>query len=230
MLYLLYYNKHYIVKISVLIFGGTKKMKKLSALIAMILCVTIGGVYAAWTYTNPNADITDKNFEQLITISEATESGAAGTYAIETNITKMSIEQTGTNSNGTDFHKAVLEYTTSDGETPYVKFTLKLQENTGSDIFETLTSTYSITVEDVVSQYNSKDIFIDNFPNKTEIEWKYDSVNDIYYYIIEDISTEIALNDFILSSKPEHTAFSTALGRPVLMVTISDGVTPQAQG
>lgn len=201
-------------------------MKKLSVLIALVLCVTIGGVYAAWTYTNPDADITDRHFEQLITISAATEEGAAGAYAIETNITGMSIDQTGTNSNGDDFHKAVLNYTTSDGETPYIRFTLKLKENTGSDIFNTLTSKYSIAVVDVVSQYDSKDIFVDKKAGDTVIDWQYDSANDIYYYQITGMDAEIALNEFTLSSKPEHTAFTAALGRPVLEVKITDGTAP----
>ena len=202
-------------------------MKKLSVLIAMILCITIGGVYAAWTYTNPAADITDEKFEQLITISTATESGAAGTYAIETNITGMSIEQLGTNDDGLDFHTAVLQYTTKDSEVPYVKFTLKLQENTGSDIFTTLKTKYSVDIVDIVSQYDGKDIFVDSKPNETVINWEYDTANDIYYYTIADISTEITLNDFILSSKPEHTAFTNALGRAVLEIKITDGTVPQ---
>ena len=201
-------------------------MKKLSVLIALVLCVTIGGVYAAWTYTNPDADITDRHFDQLITISAAIEEGAAGEYAIETNITGMSIDQKGTNSESVDFHKAVLNYTTSDDQTPYIRFTLKLKENTGNDIFNTLESTYSVDVVDVVSQYDSKDIFIDSKAGETVINWSYDSANDIYYYEIDDMSTEITLNDITLLSKSAHTAFSAALGRAVLEVKISDGIVP----
>ncbi|MBR5192265.1 MAG: hypothetical protein IKW33_02505 [Clostridia bacterium] len=201
----------------------------------MVLCVTIGGVYAAWTYTNPAADITDQRIEQLITISTATEQGAAGTYAIETNVTGMSIEQLGTNDQDKDFHTAALEYTTNDDAAPYVKFTLKLQENTGSDIFNTLTSKYSIEVVDVASAYDNpndnpdegpKDIFVDIKTGETVITWEYDSVNDIYHFTVQ-LENEIALNDFVLASKPEHTAFTTALGRPVLEVKITDGTTPQ---
>ena len=203
-------------------------MRKLSVLIAMLLCVTIGGVYAAWTYTNPSADITDQRFEQLITISTATEEGAAGTYAIETNITGLSIDQKGTNSEGVDFHKAMLNYTTRDDETPYVKITLKLKENTCSDIFDSLVSTYAVNVLDVVGQYASADIFTDHKSGTTEIQWTYDSVNDIYYFEITDMSEEITLNDFILASKSEHTAFSAALGRPVLEISVSDGVAPDS--
>ena len=214
-------------------------MKKLSLLIAMVLCVTIGGVYAAWTYTNPAADITDQRIGQLITISTATEQGAAGTYAIETNVTGMSIEQLGTNDDGKDFHTAVLEYTTKDGAAPYVKFTLKLQENTGSDIFDEsnpnkLVSTYSISVVDVASTYNDpnddsqdpKDIFLDE-KGETVIVWEYDSANDIYHFTVQ-LENEIALNNFVLASKGEHTLFTKALGSPVLEVKLSDGITPQA--
>lgn len=200
-------------------------MKKLSVLIALVLCVTIGGVYAAWTYTNPDADITDRHFNQLITISAATEEGAAGTYEIDTNITGMSIDQTGTNSNGVDFHKAVLNYTTRDSETPYIRFTLKLKENTGSDIFTTLESKYTVDVVDA-NLYQGNPIFNDSKVGETVIDWEYDSVNDIYYYEISDMSTEITLNDIILPSKPDHTAFSAALGRAVLEVKISDGIVP----
>ena len=200
-------------------------MKKLSVLIALVLCVTIGGVYAAWTYTNPDADITDRHFNQLITISAATEEGAAGTYEIVTNITGMAIDQTGTNSNGVDFHKAVLNYTTSDSETPYIRFTLKLKENTGSDIFTTLESKYTVDVVDA-APYLGNPIFNDSKAGETVINWTYDSANDIYYYEINDMSTEITLNDIILPSKPDHTAFSTALGRAVLEVKISDGIVP----
>ena len=207
-------------------------MRKLSLLIAMILCVTIGGVYAAWTYTNPAKDLTDERIEQLITISTATEEGAAGTYAIETNVTGMSIEQLGTNDQGKDFHTAVLEYTTKDDAAPFVKFTLKLQENTGSDIFDDSKSYYTVTVEDVATQYNGQNIFVDKVvPEEekgTEIAWEYDSANDIYYFTVQ-LENEIALNNFVLASKGEHTAFKNALGRPVLEVKLSDGQLPQAE-
>ena len=205
-------------------------MKKLSVLIALVLCVTIGGVYAAWTYTNPDADITDRHFNQLITISAAVEEGAAGEYAIETNITGMTIDQKGTNSEGVDFHKAVLNYTTSDSQTPYIRFTLKLKENTGSDIQSNLQTKYAINLLDVNGQYGGADIFTDHVPGETVIDWNsdwvYDAGSDTYSFTIDNMDSEITLNNFILSSKPEHTAFTTALGRPVLEVKITDGTVP----
>ena len=154
----------------------------------------------------------------------------SGAYAIETNITGMSIDQTGTNSDGIDFHKAVLNYTTSDSNDPYITFTLKLKENTGSDIQNTLTSTYSVAIVDVNSDYEGNPVFTDHKAGNTIIDWNtdwvYDAASDTYSFTIDNMSSEITLNDVILSSKSEHTAFTTALGRPVLQVKISDGIVP----
>lgn len=202
-------------------------MKKISLLIAMILCVTIGGVYAAWTYTNPSADITDKNHEQLITIDAADQKGAAGVYKIETNVTKMSIDQYGTGDGSYDYHKAILNYTTNDSEEAYIKFTLDLEENTGNDIFDTLVSKYSVAIVDVGGQYNGTDIFVDLISGETEIDWEYDAVNDIYWYEVKLVN-EVAINDFVLANKTEHTNFATALARPVLLVNINDGIAASA--
>lgn len=208
-------------------------MKKLSLLIAMILCITIGGVYAAWTYTNPAADITDKHLENIaIHLPSAEQSGAAGEYTITTNVTHISIDQLGTNTAGKDFHTAVLNYTVNDNLAPWIKITLKLKENTGSDIFDNIHNYYYVKVEDVASQYGGKDIFIDKKPeDKTEIlkaDWSYDAETDTYWYMI-NIADEIALNEFVLGSKPEHTAFAAALGRPVFVAYVSDGTVPVAQ-
>ena len=49
-------------------------MKKLSLLIALLICVTIGGVYATWTYTSASADIVDGTKEVVIELAGATTS------------------------------------------------------------------------------------------------------------------------------------------------------------
>ena len=49
-------------------------MKKLSVLIAMILCVTIGGVYATWTYAGQK--VSDASYESVLRLTDAVEEGA----------------------------------------------------------------------------------------------------------------------------------------------------------
>ena len=213
-------------------------MKKLSMLIAMILCVTIGGVYAAWTYTNPQADITDKGLDTVIgvVLPSAEQSGAIGDFNVSTNLISMSIDQYGKNEAGIDFHKAVLNYNTSDGQAPYIEFTLTLVENADEEFLKTFQATYSIDIEDVASvdgTYKGTKIFTDLKPGATAIghstsdedfRWVYDSERGLYACRV-DVTKEFSLGDIILPSKSEHTAFSLALGTPTLKVLISDGIT-----
>ena len=60
-------------------------MKKLSVLIALMLCVTIGGVYATWSYAGTD-DIADAFAEAKVTIADVELKGANGTYKIESNL------------------------------------------------------------------------------------------------------------------------------------------------
>lgn len=205
-------------------------MKKLSALIAMVLCLTIGGVYAAWTYTNDAADVTDVYKTYTISISAATASGAIGDYTIESNITGLSIEQNGEADPSKDFHKAVLEFATSDSEAPYITIKLDLRPDAEDTALQNLTTTYEISIVDVVGQYDSKDIFIDNKTGaqaKTTIPgWTtVDEAQGIYTYTITDFAAEFELNDFVLGTKAEHTTFGSKLGSPVLKIDVSDGTT-----
>ncbi len=59
-------------------------MKKLSLLIAMILCLTIGGVYATWTFTaTENANIIDANQEVIVALNPDVDTTAnLGKYTI----------------------------------------------------------------------------------------------------------------------------------------------------
>ena len=212
-------------------------MKKLSALIAMILCVTIGGVYAAWTYTNPATDITDKGLDTVIGVAlpAADQQGAVGVFNVNTNIKSMSIDQLGDDGDdSTDFHQAVLNYVIDDtlDNKPYIEFTIKLAVNADQETIDNFQAEYSIEIIDVVDQYDGKDIFIDKVTgtrdighstSSEEFKWVYDSERDLYACKVY-MEDEIELNDFVLPSKDAHTDFSAALGTPTLKVVLSDGI------
>ena len=53
--------------------------------------------------------------------------------------------------------------------------------------------------------------------------------NRIFSYTIY-LDQEIALNNFILKSKQEHTNFGTALGNPLLRIDVSDGTVAGGSG
>lgn len=67
-------------------------MKKLSTLIALILCVTIGGVYATWTYTGSTITSVDRTLSHGMAAS-VTE-GDVGVFEITNNNVDISIDQT----------------------------------------------------------------------------------------------------------------------------------------
>ena len=205
-------------------------MRKLSALIAMILCVSIGGVYAAWTYTNGAKDVADIYKAYTITLSTATEEGAHGVYTVETNITGLTIDQNGTADPNEDFHKAVLNYTTANDEAPYIRIVFDLADNAPDDatVFGAVNTTFDLRVIDVATQYAGQKIFKDPV-GKVSItldganKWEErNAAERIFYYEI-DPTQYIELNDFILKSKAEHTAFGAALGNPLVRIDVSDG-------
>ena len=94
---------------------------------------------------------------------------------------------------------------------------------------------------DVNSQYkdaneNTVDIFNDLVVGTTTIadgaggDWELvDAENRIFSYTIY-LDQEIALNNFVLKSKQEHTDFGVALGNPLLRIDVSDGTAAGGSG
>ena len=56
-------------------------MKKLSVLIAMILCVTIGGVYATWYYSGAD-NVADTSEPVTINLEDSQTVGSHGSYTL----------------------------------------------------------------------------------------------------------------------------------------------------
>lgn len=71
--------------------------KKVSILAALALCVTIGGVYATWTYTSDSATIDSQHKHVAQDIAGSTSTGAAGTLKVETAGLKFVIDQADSN-------------------------------------------------------------------------------------------------------------------------------------
>ena len=69
-------------------------MKKISVLIMLILCVTIGGVYATWTYTQAT-DVADEAVNMNMNLTDVYEELAADkSLALNTNNSTIIINRT----------------------------------------------------------------------------------------------------------------------------------------
>ena len=76
-------------------------MKKLGLMLGLAACVTVGGVYATWSYSGN--DVVDETKDINIGITGATTTGAEGIYEIDVSNLKLIIDQESPTS-----HKAAL--------------------------------------------------------------------------------------------------------------------------
>lgn len=104
-------------------------MKKLSILVAIIVIVTIGGVYATWNYAGTSTEI-GQQVNQTITLENAVQDGAAGSYTLSHNIASISIAP-----NNQEDKLATLVATYTDGSSaPKLRLTFTPAANAGDDI------------------------------------------------------------------------------------------------
>lgn len=105
-------------------------MKKLSTIIALILIVTIGGVYATWNYAGTSTDIGLQQ-NQTVTLENSVQDGAAGVYTMTHNISSINITP-----DSQETKNATLVATYTSGTAPQFVLTFKPATNAG-DVIET---------------------------------------------------------------------------------------------
>lgn len=223
-------------------------MKKFSALIALFLCVTIGGVYATWTYAGSD-DITDALYEAKVTVTDAAYSGANGTFKVESNLV-LEIDQEN------EHHEAVLNFKPQTaGDDIYLKVTFTPNKGVASDdilenavlaeLYFTTTTVMQYTIDadgnyDDTAAGTAVDIF--KFANPGDgnfdenIIWTKQADGTFTYELDETaLRAQIALNHeelkgvdapadgkLVLDTKAEHDAFRTAVSGNII-ARVTDG-------
>ncbi|MBR5280315.1 MAG: hypothetical protein IKU26_05045, partial [Clostridia bacterium] len=216
-----------------------------SILIALMLCLTLGGVYATWTFTNDAADIVDVKNETLVALTNATVSGAEGTFTINSNLV-LSIDQKAPGD-----HEAVLLYNPMvEGDDIYLTITFTPAINASSDVkkdavdaelYFSTTTTMECYVdatghfvvpadpENLDEGVVLKEIFV--FGNKTDgaftknVTWSKDETTGVFSatYDLDDIKSMIQLNGkIILDTKADYDAFSALLNGNIV-ANLTDG-------
>ena len=122
-------------------------MKKITALIMMSLLITIGGVYAAWTYSEGTATTSSPRDSVNIALTTANDGGSNGTFSFS-NAAELAIDD---DPDDGIVHKAVLECDVS------IIITFTPSATSNSDVKAvgipmTVTTTYTPV------QYNGKDL------------------------------------------------------------------------
>ena len=207
-------------------------MKRLTLLITLMLCVTITGVYAVWTYAGTN-DIADAFAEAKVTIADVELTGANGTYKIESNLV-LTIDQ------ANDAHEAELRFSSNDGNpihltitfTPAANAPQAIKDNAvPSELYFGVTTPMQYKI-DGDGNYSAtgtpKDIFAFDNPSDGEflanVTWTKQSNGTFTYTMNEDaLKAQISLSQtFKLDLKSEHDAFREAL-KGNIVARVTDG-------
>ena len=208
-------------------------MKKLSLLISLLLCVTIGGVYAVWTYAGTD-DIADSFAEAKVTIAEVELTGANGTYKVESNLT-LTVDQ------ANDDHEAELVFASNNGDPIFLKVTFTPATNAPQTIKDsavptqlyfstTTTMEYKIDGDGNYSESGTPTpIFtftkIKTTPFAANITWN-EETDGSFTYSMDETALKDAIKlstTFILDTKAEYDAFKVALAGNII-ANVTDGV------
>lgn len=207
-------------------------MKKLSLLIALCMLLTIGGVYATWSYVG-STDIIDAYAESKVTITDAVIEGTYGIYKIESNLV-LSVDQ------ANDDHEAELVFDSNDGQDIYLKVTFTPSTNAPqaikanaveSELYFGVTTPMQYTIDaegnyaadgtpvDIFKFKNSSNGILDN-----TFDWTKNDDGTFTYALDEDgLKEQIALSQtFVLDIKAEHDAFRSALAGNIV-ARVTDG-------
>lgn len=201
-------------------------MKKLSMIIALILCVTVGGVYATWSFAATN-DVVDASKEITITMTDAVNAGSYGTYTIDVSSVAIVIDQESQTS-----HKAVLKV----DDASQIVVTFEAADNApvavkanGVASKYTLSTSKTFTYNtDAEGNYKAdgtpKTVFTLNDCTDKNITWTNEG-NGVFTFTLDadDIRSMITLNDFTLDILSEYQAFKTAISGNFIFA-VTDGV------
>lgn len=208
-------------------------MKKLSAIIAMVVCLTIGGVYATWTYAGTD-DIADALAEAKVTIADTELTGANGTYKIESNLALV-VDQKN------EQHEAELVFKSNNDQPIFLKITFTPSVNAPekikneavpSELYFGVTTPMQYKI-DADGNYDAEngtltDIFtfsnVSNNQLDVNIIWVPESDGTFTYTLNQSqLEGMISLSQtFVLDTKAEHDAFRAALAGNIV-ARVTDG-------
>lgn len=191
------------------------KIKRLSLLIALVLCFTIGGVYATLVYTQSD-DVADITKSGTVNLTDATFEGTYGTYAVDVQGAKMEVDP-----------KEGTTHTTSLVITGNIVITFTPNVNAPVTVKETaVPSTFALALSNPNWKYNDQ-VILTVDTSMHDIVWGEPDSQGIFTYTIEAsvLSGYITLTEFDLDTKAKYDAYAQALATGAIEIIVSDGKT-----
>ena len=187
-------------------------MKKFTILVALILCVTIGGVYATWNYAS--ADVTASDMNMSINLATATTDNPKGQIINVLNSMNVKIDDT----NHDYYAEPIIEGAMGFVFTPSAGVDSSITNN-GISMTITLTQSNPVQYED--DSGNLKDVFeITNATIKTDFGTKIDNGNATTLCPGVDLTQYI--NSFFIDIVPGDLIDKLTIGSHVYLPTKAD--------
>lgn len=187
-------------------------MKKISLLIALVLCLTISGVYATWVYSQSD-DVADITGAKAITMTEATFTGTYGTYSVDSSNLTMVVDPKEGTAHTTSL---VIEGDLVIRFTPNTYAPAEVKTNG-------VASTFAFSLSNAAWNYDNTPIMTVDTA-KHDITWV--AANDgtfTYTISAQNLANYVTLTEFTLDTKVDYDAYDRVLTNGQLVVTISDG-------
>ena len=203
-------------------------MRKLSLLIALCTLLTVGGVYATWTYTNES--VPSDQQEYSLNLSGIETTGNYGTFTFSTDNVNFTIDP----KEGTT-HTTALDITgtITITFTPNAYAPQKIKDyGPNAEFFFSLSNDNWTYVEyegaeakKIVNLVkDSDDATHPIYPSNSTEESKWTKNGDVFTYTIEtDVLEEhIVLTEFLLDTVSDYYNYKTALSNGQVLVNIQD--------
>lgn len=179
-------------------------MKKIGIVVALALIVTIGGVYATWTYTVSNGKVVDETTTATISLTTKTEIQVDnGTITVTPNDLSVVVDDVG---DGT--HTAKLTITGS------ITVSFEGKDAEGSSLGLTL----KCTAADNCGKYNEEDVF-----KYTQLTSGFEVTETNTWTIsADDLAELIQLNGTITApTSDDYDALQTAINGKTITLTFA---------
>lgn len=187
-------------------------MRKLSFLIALCTLLTVGGVYATWTYME-TTNVADETIHMSVNLGNVEFAGSYGQYIVDASAVKMTIDP----AEGTTHTTAL--YVTGDLVIKFIPNTNAPQEvkdNGVASTFQFKLSTGSTWT------YDGAPILTIPHSEAHSITWVKQSDGSFLYTIPADkLDDHFSLTTFVLDTKAKYDTYNSALGQ--IDVIVSDG-------
>lgn len=196
-------------------------MRKLSFLIALCTLLTVGGVYATWTYMETN-NVADETIHMAVNLGNVEFAGSYGTYVVNADNVKMTIDPAEGTTHNTALYvtgELVITFTTNINAPDAIK-------QNGVD------STFQFSLGTGTWEYEGQQILTIPHSEAHAFEWESRTeengiVTFTYTMSAEELAAHFELANILLDTHAKYLTYNAALGQ--IDVVVSDGIVTNGQ-